>query len=171
MSNFWDADHDEQLGGVETCFRPRFPSRSATWGRGGVLPPPKSSSPRHHGIITTCRATKHLFGGTGLRILATCTCPGPYCTSAIYNFSLRRGGGENKFPHRGLCRGLFAEGTRFELVVRLPVRQFSKLLVSATHPPFRKFRLKHTAKNKNKLSRTAKIQKFIVSTIFFVCLY
>ena len=28
-----------------------------------------------------------------------------------------------------------AERTRFELVVRLPVRQFSKLLVSATHPP------------------------------------
>ena len=25
--------------------------------------------------------------------------------------------------------------TRFELVVRLPVRQFSKLVVSATHPP------------------------------------
>ena len=30
-----------------------------------------------------------------------------------------------------------AERTRFELVVRLPVRQFSKLLVSATHPPLR----------------------------------
>ena len=29
-----------------------------------------------------------------------------------------------------------AEATRFELVVRLPVRQFSKLLVSATHPHF-----------------------------------
>jgi hypothetical protein len=31
---------------------------------------------------------------------------------------------------------LFAEATRFELVVRLPVRQFSKLVVSATHPNF-----------------------------------
>lgn len=29
-----------------------------------------------------------------------------------------------------------AEATRFELVVQLPVRQFSKLLVSATHPHF-----------------------------------
>ena len=29
----------------------------------------------------------------------------------------------------------FAVRTRFELVVRLPVRQFSKLVVSATHPP------------------------------------
>ena len=29
-----------------------------------------------------------------------------------------------------------AEATRFELVVRLPVRQFSKLMVSATHPHF-----------------------------------
>ena len=35
----------------------------------------------------------------------------------------------------------FAVGTRFELVVRLPVRQFSKLLVSATHPPHRKIRV------------------------------
>ncbi len=30
---------------------------------------------------------------------------------------------------------LLAVRTRFELVVRLPVRQFSKLVVSATHPP------------------------------------
>ena len=30
----------------------------------------------------------------------------------------------------------FSEATRFELVVQLPVRQFSKLLVSATHPHF-----------------------------------
>lgn len=29
-----------------------------------------------------------------------------------------------------------AEATRFELVDRLPDRQFSKLLVSATHPHF-----------------------------------
>ncbi len=31
---------------------------------------------------------------------------------------------------------LFAEAARFELAVRLPVRQFSKLVVSATHPHF-----------------------------------
>ena len=35
---------------------------------------------------------------------------------------------------------VFAEATRFELVVRLPVRQFSKLVVSATHPNFQDFR-------------------------------
>ena len=33
-------------------------------------------------------------------------------------------------------QALFAERTRFELVVGLLLRQFSKLLVSATHPPF-----------------------------------
>ncbi len=33
----------------------------------------------------------------------------------------------------------FAEGTRFELVVGLLLRQFSKLVVSATHPPLQKF--------------------------------
>ena len=31
---------------------------------------------------------------------------------------------------------LFAEEGGFEPPVQLPVRQFSKLLVSATHPPF-----------------------------------
>ncbi len=34
---------------------------------------------------------------------------------------------------------VLAEATRFELVVRLPVRQFSKLVVSATHPNFQNF--------------------------------
>ena len=33
-----------------------------------------------------------------------------------------------------------AERTRFELAVELPLRQFSKLLVSATHPPLRELR-------------------------------
>ena len=33
---------------------------------------------------------------------------------------------------------IFAERTRFELVVGLLLRQFSKLLVSATHPPLQK---------------------------------
>ena len=34
---------------------------------------------------------------------------------------------------------LYAERTRFELAVGLPLRQFSKLLVSATHPPLQCF--------------------------------
>ena len=33
-----------------------------------------------------------------------------------------------------LFQAFYAERTRFELVVGLPLRQFSKLLVSATHP-------------------------------------
>ena len=36
-----------------------------------------------------------------------------------------------------IVSSLVAERTRFELVVGLLLRQFSKLLVSATHPPFR----------------------------------
>ena len=41
---------------------------------------------------------------------------------------------------RQLCEKLTfsAEGGGFEPPVRLPARQFSKLLVSATHPSFRK---------------------------------
>ena len=35
-----------------------------------------------------------------------------------------------------MISALVAEGTRFELVVGLLLRQFSKLVVSATHPPF-----------------------------------
>ena len=52
---------------------------------------------------------------------------------------------------------LGAEATRFELVVRLPVRQFSKLLVSATHPHFHRILL---------LNCTAKIIRF-----FDLCKY
>ena len=40
-----------------------------------------------------------------------------------------------KASHLFKCEA-FAEAARFELAVRLPVRQFSKLLVSATHPNF-----------------------------------
>ena len=36
---------------------------------------------------------------------------------------------------RESVRPVNAERTRFELAVGLPLRQFSKLLVSATHPP------------------------------------
>ena len=36
----------------------------------------------------------------------------------------------------GLSSWFFAEGGGFEPPVQLPVRQFSKLLVSATHPSF-----------------------------------
>ena len=35
-----------------------------------------------------------------------------------------------------MVASFFAEGGGFEPPVRLPVRQFSKLLVSATHPSF-----------------------------------
>ena len=35
-----------------------------------------------------------------------------------------------------ILRSLFAEAGGFEPPVRLPVRQFSKLVVSATHPNF-----------------------------------
>ena len=41
------------------------------------------------------------------------------------------------FVYKGF-RFVVAERTRFELAVELPLRQFSKLLVSATHPPLRK---------------------------------
>ena len=45
-----------------------------------------------------------------------------------------------KKKKRQLCEKLTfsAEGGGFEPPVRLPARQFSKLLVSATHPSFRK---------------------------------
>ncbi len=55
------------------------------------------------------------------------------------------------------CLQSVAEATRFELVVRLPVRQFSKLLVSATHPHFHRILL---------LNCTAKIIRF-----FDLCKY
>ena len=48
--------------------------------------------------------------------------------SRVYKKSLRR----------ERCR-LWAERTRFELVVGLLLRQFSKLVVSATHPPLQWF--------------------------------
>ena len=46
-----------------------------------------------------------------------------------------------KKPRRGYLRGLNldAEAGGFEPPVRLPVRQFSKLVVSATHPNFLPF--------------------------------
>ena len=48
---------------------------------------------------------------------------------------------------------ILAEGTRFELVVGLLLRQFSKLVVSATHPPF--------------LNVDAKVRIFFYSSKFF----
>ncbi len=41
-------------------------------------------------------------------------------------------------PHSSFVASIFffAEGGGFEPPVQLPVRQFSKLLVSATHPSF-----------------------------------
>ena len=44
---------------------------------------------------------------------------------------------ERKPLHIKDFRFTVAERTRFELAVELPLRQFSKLLVSATHPPLR----------------------------------
>ena len=44
---------------------------------------------------------------------------------------------ERPLPVEAAAFSVGAEGTRFELVVGLLLRQFSKLVVSATHPPFR----------------------------------
>ena len=46
---------------------------------------------------------------------------------------------KTKQEHTIVCSWKYsaAERARFELAVGLPLRQFSKLLVSATHPPFR----------------------------------
>lgn len=51
---------------------------------------------------------------------------------------------------------MMAVGARFELAVQLPVRQFSKLLVSATHPSHPMFN-----------ERMAKVQKHSVFESFF----
>ena len=66
----------------------------------------------------------------------------------------------------------FAEAGGFEPPVRLPVRQFSKLVVSATHPTFLldSF-LNHQASFSNAI---AKVQLFFGSTKFFLyffCFY
>lgn len=44
-----------------------------------------------------------------------------------------------KRSRRNFCRTFFAERTRFELVIRLPVCRFSKPVDSATLPPLRMF--------------------------------
>ena len=63
-------------------------------------------------------------------------------------------------PNWSSIRSFVAVGARFELAVQLPVRQFSKLLVSATHPSHHVFN-----------ERMAKVQKHSVfqsfSLIFF----
>lgn len=46
---------------------------------------------------------------------------------------------EQKRSRRNFCRTFFAERTRFELVIRLPVCRFSKPVDSATLPPLRIF--------------------------------
>ena len=50
--------------------------------------------------------------------------------------ALRFAPGRTLSSHLGITShlNLIAVGARFELAVQLPVRQFSKLLVSATHP-------------------------------------
>ncbi len=47
----------------------------------------------------------------------------------------------------------FAEGGGFEPPVRLPVRQFSKLVVSATHPSFPTHRVKLISCNRKRVQR------------------
>ena len=60
-------------------------------------------------------------------------------------FGIRRPRASSRPPHtktaRRLRAGLLlvAERARFELAEELPLRQFSKLVVSATHPPLRGF--------------------------------
>ena len=46
---------------------------------------------------------------------------------------------KTKIPQELAFLRVFAERTRFELVVGLLLRQFSKLVVSATHPPLQWF--------------------------------
>ena len=62
-----------------------------------------------------------------------CFCA-PSCASKLSPEVLK-----TKQEHTNVCSWKFsaAERARFELAVGLPLRQFSKLLVSATHPPFR----------------------------------
>ena len=63
-----------------------------------------------------------------------------FCFSTLLaSASDRRRLSKQKQEHTLVCSWKFsaAERARFELAVGLPLRQFSKLLVSATHPPFR----------------------------------
>ena len=57
-----------------------------------------------------------------------------------------------------------AERTRFELAVELPLRQFSKLLVSATHPPLRKLAEVFSI-------ATAKVLLFFIPARFFAIFF
>ena len=57
-------------------------------------------------------------------------------------------------------QALFAERTRVELVVGVLLRQFSKLLVSATHPPFQ-------ANTELFRFASAKIDTFLETAKFF----
>lgn len=82
------------------------------------------------GFMRLCRA--HIYASARL-------CPYAYLTKVMFlvYHRLVQGAGNKKRPDYSRSFLLEAEATRFELVVRLPVRQFSKLLVSATHPHFR----------------------------------
>ena len=61
----------------------------------------------------------------------------------------------------------YAEGTRFELVVGLLLRQFSKLVVSATHPPF----LIYNSNSTNLATCSGKITNFFYSVQIFLFLF
>ena len=54
---------------------------------------------------------------------------------------------------------IFAERARFELAEELPLRQFSKLVVSATHPPLRGFISEIGGKNTLFFDTTARLMK------------
>lgn len=58
-----------------------------------------------------------------------------------------------------LCKGLSAERTRFELVIRLPVCRFSKPVDSATLPPLQCVRLKVFVKpfRQNRIANLVKL--------------
>ncbi len=66
---------------------------------------------------------------------------------------------------------LLAEATRFELVVRLPVRQFSKLVVSATHPNFPSLFLFSECKDRKDFPIIQTILLFIVLILLFIFFY
>ena len=68
------------------------------------------------------------------------------CKAISFAFSLQAVNGFQQTKKDDICRLFFAERARFELADRFPHRQFSKLLVSATHPPLRVSFLKSAAK-------------------------
>lgn len=72
------------------------------------------------------------------------------------------------FSSRGQTALIYcAERARFELAVPLPVRQFSKLVVSATHPSLLLFNERGGKNNKSMLITKLDLQK----KVFFQCFF